>query len=93
VAFVEPVEQCSADIRKKIVAAGIDIGVADELIKALKEEKYLNDKDMLKHMFGVINILKKKDEQQSRLYINSYDKIRNNSSFILFGLNIPITQN
>jgi hypothetical protein len=63
------------------------------LIKALKEEKYLNDKDMLKHMFGVINILKKKDEQQSRLYINSYDKIRNNSSSILLGLNIPVTQN
>jgi regulatory protein len=41
-------EQCSADIRKKIIAAGIDYDAADEMIAALKEENYLNDERYVK---------------------------------------------
>ena len=36
-------EQCSGDIRKKIVTAGVEEDAADEMIKTLKEENYLND--------------------------------------------------
>lgn len=36
-------EQCSGDIRKKIVAAEVDEDAADEIIQTLKEENYLND--------------------------------------------------
>lgn len=43
--------------------------------------------------FGVMNILKEKEGTQSNSYLNSYDKIRNNASSILFGLNIPVIQN
>jgi len=36
-------EQCSGDIRKKIVTAGVTEDAADEMIQTLKEENYLND--------------------------------------------------
>ena len=36
-------EQCSGDIRKKIVSAGINEEDADEIIEKLKAEKYLDD--------------------------------------------------
>ena len=36
-------EQCSGDIRKKIVATGVNEDAADEMIQTLKEENYLND--------------------------------------------------
>ena len=36
-------EQCSGDVRKKIVTAGVGEDAADEMIQTLKEENYLND--------------------------------------------------
>ena len=36
-------EQCSGDIRKKIVTAGVEEDGADEMIHTLKKENYLND--------------------------------------------------
>lgn len=36
-------EQCSPDIRKKIIKAGIEEDFADEMIQSLKDENYLND--------------------------------------------------
>ena len=36
-------EQCSADIRKKIIAAGIDTDTADNIIQKLKDENFIND--------------------------------------------------
>lgn len=41
-------EQCSADIRKKITAFGLEIEVADKLIEKLVEENYLNDERYVK---------------------------------------------
>ncbi|MFW5822424.1 MAG: regulatory protein RecX, partial [Tangfeifania sp.] len=36
-------EQCSPDIRKKIIAAGLSSDEADDLIEKLKEEKFIDD--------------------------------------------------
>ncbi len=36
-------EQCSPDIRKKIIAAGLSSDEADDLIQKLKEEKFIDD--------------------------------------------------
>lgn len=36
-------EQCSADIRKKIVAAGLDKEEAEEILQYLISEKYIDD--------------------------------------------------
>ena len=41
-------EQCSPDIRKKIIAEGIEEDVAEEMINSLKEENYLNDERFVK---------------------------------------------
>ena len=41
-------EQCSADIRKKIVAFELVSEVVDEIIEKLKAEKYLNDERYVK---------------------------------------------
>ena len=41
-------EQCSTDIRKKIIAEGIKEDVADEMIQSLTEENYLNDERYVK---------------------------------------------
>ncbi len=41
-------EQCSADIRKKIIAFELVSDVVDEIIKKLKAEKYLNDERYIK---------------------------------------------
>jgi regulatory protein len=37
-------EQCSPDIRKKILASGLDNDSADEIIKELKKENFIDDK-------------------------------------------------
>ncbi|HKL32422.1 MAG TPA: regulatory protein RecX [Tangfeifania sp.] len=36
-------EQCSPDIRKKIITAGLSNDEADDLIQKLKEEKFIDD--------------------------------------------------
>lgn len=41
-------EQCSADIRKKIIAFELVSEVVDEIIDKLKTEKYLNDERYIK---------------------------------------------
>ena len=41
-------EQCSADIRKKIIAYELVEEVVDEIIEKLKAEKYLNDERFVK---------------------------------------------
>ncbi len=41
-------EQCSADIRKKIIAFELVSEVVDEIIEKLKVEKYLNDERYIK---------------------------------------------
>ena len=41
-------EQCSADIRKKIIAFELVSEVVDEIIEKLKAEKYLNDERYIK---------------------------------------------
>ncbi len=41
-------EQCSADIRKKIVAFELVSEIVDEIIEKLKSEKYLNDERYIK---------------------------------------------
>ena len=41
-------EQCSADIRKKIIAFELVSDVVDEIIEKLKKEKYLNDERYVK---------------------------------------------
>ena len=41
-------EQCSADIRKKIIAFELVSEVVDEIIAKLKDEKYLNDERYIK---------------------------------------------
>ncbi len=41
-------EQCSADIRKKIIAFELVSEVVDEIIEKLKSEKYLNDERYIK---------------------------------------------
>ena len=37
-------EQCSPDIRKKIIAAGLTDEEAEEILKLLKKEKFIDDK-------------------------------------------------
>jgi len=37
-------EQCSQDIRKKIIASGLDSDSADEIIKELEKENFIDDK-------------------------------------------------
>ncbi len=41
-------EQCSPDVRKKIIAAGITEDVAVEILNYLKEEKYIDDERYVK---------------------------------------------
>lgn len=41
-------EQCSTDIRKKIVAAGLDENHADDIIQKLKVEKFINDERFIR---------------------------------------------
>lgn len=41
-------EQCSADIHKKIIAAGLSEEEASEIVEKLREENYLNDKRYVK---------------------------------------------
>ena len=41
-------EQCSADIRKKIIAFELVSDVVDEIIEKLKAEKFLNDERYIK---------------------------------------------
>ncbi len=41
-------EQCSTDIRKKIIAFELVSEVVDEIIEKLKSEKYLNDERYIK---------------------------------------------
>jgi regulatory protein len=36
-------EQCSTDIRKKIIASGLDKDAADNIITKLKEDNFIND--------------------------------------------------
>jgi regulatory protein len=36
-------EQCSTDIHKKITAAGLSAGEADDIVKKLKAEKFIDD--------------------------------------------------
>jgi hypothetical protein len=69
--------------------AGFSIGYRLDIPVFSRAEVFV----AINQSFGLINILKEKDDQQSNSYINSYDKIRNNSSSILVGLNIPVTQN
>ncbi|NOR76584.1 MAG: RecX family transcriptional regulator, partial [Draconibacterium sp.] len=41
-------EQCSTDIRKKIIAFDLDNYIVDEIIEELKTEKYLSDERYIK---------------------------------------------
>lgn len=41
-------EQCSADIHNKIVVAGLSAEEADEIIRKLKAEKFINDERYVK---------------------------------------------
>lgn len=41
-------EQCSSDIRKKIIAFDLDNDIVDDIIEELKAEKYLNDERYIK---------------------------------------------
>lgn len=41
-------EQCSADIRRKIIAFELVDEIVDEIVEKLKEEKYLNDERFIK---------------------------------------------
>lgn len=41
-------EQCTAEIRKKIINAGVEEDLADEMVQSLIEENYLNDKRYVK---------------------------------------------
>jgi len=41
-------EQCSTEIRNKIIAEGIEKDVADEMVQSLKDENYLNDERYVK---------------------------------------------
>lgn len=41
-------EQCSSDIKKKIISGGIEEDEAELIIQQLKEEKYLNDERYIK---------------------------------------------
>jgi regulatory protein len=36
-------EQCSTDIRKKIIAAGLDADAAEQIIQKLKKDNFIND--------------------------------------------------
>jgi len=41
-------EQCSNEIRKKIINAGVEEDLADEMVQSLIEENYLNDERYVK---------------------------------------------
>ena len=41
-------EQCSSEIRKKILTAGVAEDVADEMVQSLLDENYLNDERYVK---------------------------------------------
>ena len=41
-------EQCSSEIRKKIIAFDLDNDIVDDIIEELKAEKYLNDERYIK---------------------------------------------
>lgn len=43
-AFCSRSEQCSSDIRKKIIAAGLSGEEAEEILEYLKKEKFIDDK-------------------------------------------------
>jgi len=45
-------EQCSTEIRKKIIAQGINEDVADDMIQSLKDENYLDDTRYVKAYVG-----------------------------------------
>lgn len=66
-------EQCSADIRKKLIAFELVSEVVDEIIEKLKAEKYLNDERYVKAYIA------------DKFRINKWGKISQILSFCYFG--------
>ena len=57
-------EQCSQDIRRKIVASGLDDDSADEIIEKLKKENFIDDK---RYITSYIN---------EKIRINKWGKVK-----------------
>jgi regulatory protein len=78
-------EQCSPDIRKKIISEGIEEDVADEMMQSLKEENYLDDERYVKSYVAD----KFKFNKWGRVKMRYYLRLKGlPDEIILIGLNV-----
>ena len=74
-------EQCSPDIRKKIVAAGLDEDQADDIIDQLKAEKFIDDQRYVRSYIA------------EKFRINKWGKVKMRYYLRMKGLDEALIQN